>query len=192
MRVGHPARPRDLATRTTIVPGAEGLWWQLTMIVHGAILTVAGLVIAKIGITSVFIADDLEFLCTTPDRLWEVNERIIPLVAHDRATFGGMLLSVGCAVTFSGLWGPRRGRAWLWWMLLIAGSVAYVATIAIHHHVGYTSFRHLLPAYGGLVLLWGGSASGFAFAHAQNTDQILPLSDASTKMGRRNENQACG
>jgi hypothetical protein len=32
--------------------------------------------------------------------------------------------------------------------------VQYGATIVIHWHVGYTSLRHLVPAYAGMVSLW--------------------------------------
>ena len=33
---------------------------------------------------------------------------------------------------------------------------AYVATIWVHWAVGYDSLKHLLPAYGGWLLLWIG------------------------------------
>ena len=54
----------------------------------------------------------------------------------------------------SALWGWQQGRQWLWWALLGSGTVAYSMTILIHWWVGYTSLRHLLPAYAGLLALW--------------------------------------
>ena len=69
-----------------------------------------------------------------------------------------MLISCGACVLLCALWGFRRGAAWLWWALLIAGLLAYGSTIAVHHAVGYTSLKHLLPAYGGLLALLLGSA----------------------------------
>ncbi|HUG17361.1 MAG TPA: hypothetical protein VMM56_00190 [Planctomycetaceae bacterium] len=54
--------------------------------------------------------------------------------------------------------GFRRGHWWLWWALLSAGSIAYLATIIVHWQVGYTSLKHLIPAYAGLGILWAGCA----------------------------------
>lgn len=132
----------------------RAMWGQLLMVVHGAAVLVAGITISCFGMTDVFVSADLEFMKTTRDALIESNPRLVPLVAHDRASFGGMLMSTGVAVLLSALWGWRRGRRWLWWSLLASGSVAYSTTILIHWWVGYTSLVHLLPAYGGLLFLW--------------------------------------
>ena len=140
-------------------------WGQLMHVIHGAVLIVAGTVICKIGITQVFIKEDLEFLCTTPDKLISANPQLLSLVAHDRATFGGMLVCTGITVLLASMWGFRRGHAWLWWMLLIGGCAGYVCAIYIHHRVGYTDFKHLLPAYGGLIWLGVSSASCYQFLH---------------------------
>ncbi|MEZ6147188.1 MAG: hypothetical protein R3B91_17560 [Planctomycetaceae bacterium] len=129
-------------------------WGQLLWIVHGAILIVAGGVICTYGMTSVFVPEDLEFMQTTAEALCIANPQLVPLVAHDRATFGGMLVAIGVTVLLVSLWGFRQGNAWLWWTLLIAGNIAYISTILVHWIVGYTSLWHLLPAYGGFALLW--------------------------------------
>jgi hypothetical protein len=133
-------------------------WGQLLFVIHGAVLIVAGIVISLFGITTVFVPEDLEFMQTTAEHLTSAHPQLLPLVAHDRATFGGMLQACGVCVLLSSLWGFRRGNFWLWWALMAAGSVAYLATIAVHWHVGYTSLKHLLPAYGGLVMLIIGGA----------------------------------
>lgn len=132
----------------------RALWGQLLVVVQGVAILCGGIVICSFGVTTVFVADDLEFMNTTREFLVQANPRLIPLVAHDRATFGGMLMSTGVTVLLIGLWGWQRGRRWLWWTLAGSGSVAYVTTIAIHCYVGYTSLQHLLPAYGGFVVLW--------------------------------------
>lgn len=132
----------------------RALWGQLLFVVHGIVLTVAGSVIIGFGVTNVFVAQDLEFMNTTRELLLASNPRLVPLVAHDRASFGGMLLSTGIAVTLTAMWGWQRGRRWLWSLLAYSGTAAYGITIAVHWAVGYTSLLHLLPAYGGLMMLW--------------------------------------
>ena len=136
--------------------------------VHGAILIVAGTVISCVGMTSVFVPEDLEFMDTTAEHLFSAHPTLVPLLAHDRATFGGMLLACGFATLLPGLWGFRRGQAWLWWALMVAGSIAYVATIAVHWTVGYHALTHLLPAYGGLALLWAGGLASYGFLVARD------------------------
>ena len=132
----------------------RSLWGQCLMIIQGAAIFAGGLVICGFGSTTVFVEDDLNFMNTTREALLTVNPRLVPLVAHDRASFGGMLLATGITVFLSCLWGWQQGRSWLWWGLLLTGNTAYLMTIVIHWYVGYTSLRHLLPAYGGLTVLW--------------------------------------
>ena len=90
--------------------------------------------------------------------LCAANPSLVPLIAHDRASFGGMLLSCGITVLLSNLWGFQRGQRWLWWTLLLAGSTAYLGTCFVHWQVGYDALFHLIPAYGGLLALWLGCA----------------------------------
>src|SRR5205085_2918307 len=128
----------------------RSLWGQLLLIVHGFALLGAGTAISLIGITQVFVSEDLAFMQTTAEALRSANPRLVPLVAHDRATFGGMLLASGWVFLLPVLWGFRNGSAWLWWTLLAAGLAAYAAAIGVHYAVGYTEPMHLLPAFGGL------------------------------------------
>lgn len=128
-------------------------WGQLLLICHAVALFVAGVVIVGIGSTSVFVNEDLEFMNTTAATLSAANPRIIPLIAHDRASFGGMLLSCGLATLMPVLWGFERGRPWLWWMLAGAGVAGYLCAICVHFGVGYTSNWHLAPAFGGAMVL---------------------------------------
>jgi hypothetical protein len=119
-------------------------------VLHAGAVLVAGLTIAVVGVTTVFVPEDLEFLCTSADRLAAANPRLVPLVAHDRAAFGGMLVSTGLVLLFAALWGYRAGNRWLWRTLLPAGVLGYLPAIGVHVVVGYTDGMHLLPAFAGL------------------------------------------
>ena len=138
-------------------------WGQFLLIIHGFALLTAGLAISVIGVTQVFVHEDLEFMQTAAETLLTANPRLVPLVAHDRATFGGMLLASGWALLLPALWGYRKGSAWLWWAFLIAGLAAYSAAIGVHCAVGYLSLKHLLPAFGGLTLFLLGLILSYPF-----------------------------
>jgi dihydroorotate dehydrogenase len=108
---------------------------------------VAGLVIATIGVTNVFVPEDLKFLHTTPTALHAANPHLIPLMAHDRTGFGGALVSDGLAILLTVLWGFRQGARWVWWTLAAAGISEFVAAVVIHLSVGYTNLWHLTPTF---------------------------------------------
>lgn len=129
-------------------------WGQLLFIGQGVVYIVAGTVISTIGITQVFVHEDLEFMGTTVEALKAAGPQLVPLVAHDRATFGGMLIATGLTVFLASMWGYRQGYRWLWWTLLLAGIPGYAAAIGVHHAVGYTDWFHLLPAYAGSAALF--------------------------------------
>ena len=148
------------------------LWGQLLLVFHGFALLAAGAVISLIGITQVFVHADLEFMQTTATTLSSANPRLVPLVAHDRATLGGMLLASGWVFLLPALWGYRRGSSWLWWCLLIAGSIAYSAAIAVHYAVGYLSFKHLLPAFGGFGLMLLGLLLSYPFLCRKSSESV--------------------
>jgi dihydroorotate dehydrogenase len=160
-----------LGTHTpTVAPGLCGdgawrrsLWGQLLLIIHGCGLLGAGLTISAIGVTRVFVPEDLEFMHTTAEALLAAHPRLVPLVAHDRATFGGMLLASGWVFLLPALWGFRNGSAWLWWTLLIAGLAAYAAAVGVHYAVGYTNPMHLLPAFTGLGLFSLGLGLSYSY-----------------------------
>jgi dihydroorotate dehydrogenase len=108
-----------------------------------------GILIMSVGMTAVFVPQDLEYMGITAAELDAINPRLIPLIAHDRAGFGGGLASGGLAI-FLGAWcGLRPGARGLWWTFFVAGTIGFLTSIGIHPLVGYTSFLHLLPAYAG-------------------------------------------
>ena len=86
---------------------------------------------------------------TTREALVTANPRLVPLVAHDRASFGGMLIASGIALLLPSLWGFRQGQRWLWWAFLLGALPAYAAGIGVHFAVGYTNLWHLAPAFAG-------------------------------------------
>ncbi|MES1168175.1 MAG: dihydroorotate dehydrogenase, partial [Oleiharenicola lentus] len=131
-------------------------WGQLLWVVHASGLLIAGAVILGIGVTSVFVSEDLKFLCMTEAQAQELGAKMTGVVAHDRATLGGMLLASGVGMLLSVLWCFQRGARWLWWAIAGLGFPAYAAAIAVHLEVGYTDWRHLAPALAGLGLWLGG------------------------------------
>jgi dihydroorotate dehydrogenase len=145
------------------------LWGQLLFVVHGAILIGAGLVISAIGCTKVFVPEDLEFMGTTAQALEAANPRLVPLVAHDRATFGGMLIASGILLLLTALWGYRQGSRWLWWAFLTSALPAYAAAIGVHLAVGYTNPMHLAPAFAGLALFLTALALSYPYLCRDST-----------------------
>jgi hypothetical protein len=119
---------------------------------------VAGLAITTVGMTSVFVPQDLEFMGTTRDAIKAINPHLVPLIAHDRAGFGGALVSF--AVAMCGCVRYARPSRALWQALTIAGLAGFGTAVGVHPVIGYTSVTHLGPAVvGGLVF-----AAGLALA----------------------------
>jgi len=131
-------------------------WGQLLLVIHSVGLLGAGIIICGVGISDVFVRTDLNYLQMELGTLREANPRLVPLVAHDRATLGGMLLASGLVYLLGSLWGLRRGAGWLWHAFLWSGLAAYACAIGVHFWVGYVDWHHLLPAFAGLGLLLAG------------------------------------
>ncbi|MEO8033703.1 MAG: hypothetical protein ABI837_04675 [Acidobacteriota bacterium] len=114
----------------------------------------AGTTIMLVGATRVFVPQDLEFIRATRDAVSAINAHLLPLIAHDRAGFGGALVSCGLAMFLSVLYGmPSRN---LWQALVIAGLFGFSTAIGIHPAIGYLSVSHLAPAvFGALVFAIG-------------------------------------
>jgi len=134
-------------------------WGQLAWVVHAVGLLIAGAVILWVGMTSVFVAEDLNFLCLKSRDAGELGAKMVAVVAHDRATLGGMLFASGAGMFLSVLWCFRRGAAWLWTTTAFLGIPAYTAALGVHLWVGYIDWRHLVHAVAGLVLWVAGSTS---------------------------------
>jgi hypothetical protein len=100
--------------------------------------------------TTVFVPEDLTFMGVTAAQVRETNERLISLIAHDRAGFGGGLLTtgliVGSCVWFSPMTKALRQALW------IAGGAGFGCAIGVHMVVGYTAWTHLGPAVAGAAM----------------------------------------
>ena len=114
-------------------------------------MVAAGLTIQTIGVTRVFVPQDLAFMGLTAEQLHAVNPRLVPLIAHDRAGFGGGLVSCGIAFG-AAVWFGRPSRA-LWQALAIAGTAGFACALGVHFAVGYTDALHLAPAMAGAAQL---------------------------------------
>ncbi|MBT2641008.1 dihydroorotate dehydrogenase [Bacillus sp. ISL-41] len=134
----------------------KAVYGQLLFVILGFSFVLGGIVISTIGATSVFVDTDLKYICMTPEQLNAMNEKLIPVIAHDRAGFGSALFSVGLLVLTLSLWGFHEGSAWVWRTFMIGGIPAFAAGIFTHFYIGYIDFIHLLPAYFALALYIGG------------------------------------
>lgn len=134
----------------------KAVYGQLLFVILGFSFVLGGVVISTIGVTSVFVDTDLKYICMTPEQLNALNEKLIPVIAHDRAGFGSALFSVGLLVLTLSLWGFHEGSAWVWRTFMIGGIPAFAAGIFTHFYIGYIDFIHLLPAYFALALYIGG------------------------------------
>ena len=115
------------------------------LLLTGLGMVVAGLVIATIGALVVFVPQDLEFLGMDRLALEAVDPHLVPLIAHDRAGFGGGLAATGVVVLAVVRFGsPSRA---LWQSLLLAGAAGFGAAIGVHELIGYTDLTHVGPAF---------------------------------------------
>jgi dihydroorotate dehydrogenase len=127
-------------------------WGQLMFVLLGGALAVGGLTIAYVGITDVFVHTDLLYLRSSSEQLMLANPKLIPVIAHDRAGFGGALFSDAVAILAISLWGIQQGERWVWWTLLLGGIPGFAAGLGVHLHIGYVDFIHLLPLYAAIAL----------------------------------------
>lgn len=146
-----PVQPSPPEWRETAA-WRRGQWGQLLFVILGVGLTGAGVVMTVIGCTQVFVATDLAFMRTTAAELRVSYEHLVPLVAHDRASLGGMLIANGIAVWLAAQWGFRAGARWLWIAFAWGGNIAFACAVLVHFVVGYDEPLHLGPAILGWVL----------------------------------------
>ena len=138
------------------------------MLLGGAAATaVGGLTILWVGVTDTFVLEDLEFIGLSAQELRAINPRLVPLIAHDRAGFGGAVLTLGMT-TFLCLWCAPPSRD-LRQAVAGAGTVSVGAALVVHATVGYTDLWHLVPVLVAAGLLaaglslarsWSPSAAG--------------------------------
>jgi hypothetical protein len=117
-------------------------------------LVAAGFTILVIGMTSVFVPQDLAYMGVRVEELHALNSRLVPLIAHDRAGFGGAVCSCGVAL-FACVWCGTPSHK-LWWVLALVGAIGFGTAIGVHPAVGYNDAVHLTPAvFGAFTYLAG-------------------------------------
>jgi MFS family permease len=129
-------------------------------------MVLGGLTIMTVGMTSVFVPQDLQFMGLTAQEIHAVNPRLVPLIAHDRAGFGGGIAACGVAVLFC-VWCARPSKS-LWQVLCLAGVAGFSTAIGIHPMVGYLSLSHLAPAILGALVFLIGLLLCFKPMHSKN------------------------
>lgn len=132
----RPGESLDLGSR-------RGIGRAILVLGSGA-TAAGGLMILRIGVTDIFVPEDLRFMRVPTHFLRGVSDRLVPLMAHDRAGFGGAVVTLGLTALLC-VWCARFSRS-LWQAMLLSGVVALAAAIGVHYVVGYTSYWHLAPA----------------------------------------------
>lgn len=124
-------------------------------------LIVAGITVAIFGMTTVFVPSDLSFIGLQRSVLQQISPMLIPVIAHDRAGFGGGLCSMGVFLLFVARYAELTRS--LVEIVAVMGGIGFGCAIGVHFAVGYLDFLHLMPAFLGLaiflladLLLWAG------------------------------------
>jgi hypothetical protein len=153
--VRRPVTPRTLLRPT------ESVRWRssygvgrMLLLVTAACIALGGLIIMSVGVTKVFVPEDLQYMGLTAEQMQAINPHLVPLIAHDRAGFGGGLFCCGVTMWFC-LWCGRPSRS-LWQALVLTGTAGFGTAIGVHPAIGYTTFTHLAPAYLGAIMFTAG------------------------------------
>lgn len=135
-------------------------WWSTALVgLTGFGMFVAGITIATIGAFVVFVPQDLDFMGLDRAALTSIDARLVPLIAHDRAGFGGGLATIGVTVMIIARASrPTRAR---FEALTLAGASGFGAAIGVHFLIGYLDMTHVGPAILGAAVFAIGMALGF-------------------------------
>ncbi len=131
-------------------------WGQIVLLGGATATAIAGLMILRIGVTDTFVPEDLEFIGLSAADLAAINPRLVPLIAHDRAGFGGGVFVLGLT-TLLCLWCGRPSRH-LRQAVATAGVLSLTPALGVHLTVGYTDVWHLVPPVVAAALLLIGLA----------------------------------
>lgn len=154
--IGEPLNPRSIwAKGSQAQAGPEGAGRKF-LLLCGLGLIAAGSTILVVGMTFVFVPQDVAFIGIQPDKLRAITPLLVPVLAHDRAGFGGGLLSVGLILTMI-VRHARLSRS-LVEVIALMGACGFGAALGVHFAIGYTDFVHLSPAYAGFVIFAIGTA----------------------------------
>ena len=95
-----PARPVCIDWRDVWKPGQPNSLGRMGLAFLAAGMLAAGATIMIVGMTGVFAPRDLAFMHMSRTDLQSICPRLVPVIAHDRAGFGGGLFSTGIILLF--------------------------------------------------------------------------------------------
>jgi hypothetical protein len=151
----RPARPRCLFRPSMQVPWASSFGIGRGCLLSASVgLVAGGLTIMVVGMTCVFVPQDLAYMGLGADDLRAINRRLVPLIAHDRAGFGGGVCTCGVLMFFC-VWCGTPSRS-LWQALFVSGTAGFATAIGVHPVIGYTDPVHLAPAVIGAAVFSAG------------------------------------
>jgi len=165
----HP--PKGI--RSLLQPGIHVPWLssqgigRMLLLATAVGMVAGGLTVMIVGMTVVFVPQDLHFMSLEPANLRTISERLVPLIAHDRAGFGGAICATGITVLFC-VWCGRPSKS-LWQVLLFSGLVGFAAAIGVHPAVGYNDLLHLAPAIVGAFFFLVGLALSYRPMHRKTS-----------------------
>jgi hypothetical protein len=152
--------PERAGIASLLRPGVKASWstpfglGRLCLLATSLGLIAGGATIMTVGMTTVFVPQDLQYMGLEAADLQHINPRLVPLIAHDRAGFGGGVCTCGLVMFFCNWCGtPSRS---LWQALLLAGLAGFSTAIGIHPVIGYTNLFHLAPALMGAIAFAAG------------------------------------
>jgi hypothetical protein len=148
--------PVPASARSLLEPAAQVPWssafgiGRACLLLSSFGLLAAGATIMAVGMTWVFVPEDLAYLQLSTEKLHEISPRLIPLISHDRACFGGGVCACGLAMLFC-VWCGEPSRS-LWQALCLSGAFGFSTAIFVHPLIGYLNFVHLAPAVAGAAI----------------------------------------
>ena len=148
------------------------------LLLTGVGMMLGGGTILVVGMTHVFVPQDLRYIGLGIHDLNLINPRLIPLIAHDRAGFGGAIVTCGL-ILFLCVWSGQPSRS-LWEAVAFGGGVGFATAIGIHPIIGYTDFSHLAPAYLGAGIFVSGICLCYKPMHPEKLALPAGISPATT------------
>ncbi len=142
--------------------------WVLRFYASGLLLS--GAIVLGVGMTVVYVPQDLAFIESCGADLDLFSDRLLPVIAHDRASFGGGLLTLGMTLLLVLAKFPLTRS--LWETIALSGFFGFGAAIGIHFHIGYTDFIHLAPAYAGAAIWLAGLAMTYRESHDRQSSGL--------------------
>jgi hypothetical protein len=144
------ARPATIVAADIWRTGSPLAGGRLLLALAALGLVCAGLTIMTVGMTSVFVPQDLAFMGLSREEIHAMSPHLVPVIAHDRAGFGGGLFSIGVVLAVM----TRHAQVTRSFVEVVAlmGLAGFGAALGVHFAIGYTDVVHLAPAYAGAAL----------------------------------------